>query len=110
MGASYLPRNVDALAMGGRLVVLGMQGGRKGELDLGALMAKRATVYSAGLRARPPAQKAAIVAETAAVVWPLVQAGAIKLVIDRVLTLDDAVEAHRLVESSEHIGKVLMRV
>jgi putative PIG3 family NAD(P)H quinone oxidoreductase len=110
MGAAYLPRNVDCLAMGGRLVVLGMQGGRKGELDLGALMAKRATVFSAGLRARPPAQKAEIVAETSAAVWPLVEAGTIKLVIDRVLTLDDAVEAHRLVESSEHIGKVLLRV
>jgi putative PIG3 family NAD(P)H quinone oxidoreductase len=110
MGAAYLPRNVDCLAMGGRLVVLGMQGGRKGELDLGALMAKRATVFSAGLRARPPAQKAEIVAETSVAVWPLVEAGTIKLVIDRVLTLDDAVEAHRLVESSEHIGKVLLRV
>ncbi len=110
MGASYLPRNVRSLAIGGRLVVLGMQGGRKGELDLGALMAKRATVHSAGLRARPAAEKAEIVAETSVAVWPLVESGAVKLIIDRVLTLDDAAEAHRLVESSEHIGKVVLRV
>jgi putative PIG3 family NAD(P)H quinone oxidoreductase len=110
MGASYLPRNVAALATGGRLIVLGLQGGRKGELDLGAMLTKRATVHAAGLRARPAAQKALIVAETAVAVWPLVEAGAVRPVIDRTLTLDDVVEAHELVESSEHIGKVLMRV
>jgi putative PIG3 family NAD(P)H quinone oxidoreductase len=110
MGASYLPRNMKSLATGGRLVVLGLQGGRKGELDLGALLTKRATVHAAGLRARPAAQKALIVAETALAVWPLVESGAVRPVIDRTLTLDDVVEAHELVESSEHIGKVLLRV
>jgi len=67
-------------------------------------------VLAAGLRARPLQQKAAIVAETQQHVWPLVESGTVRPVIDRVLTLDDAAEAHRLVESSEHIGKVLMRV
>jgi putative PIG3 family NAD(P)H quinone oxidoreductase len=110
MGASYLPRNVRALATGGRLIVLGLQGGRKGELDLGALLTKRATVHAAGLRARSAAQKAMVVAETVAAVWPMIEAGAVRPVIDRTLTLDDVVEAHRLVESSEHIGKVVMRV
>jgi NADPH:quinone reductase-like Zn-dependent oxidoreductase len=110
MGGVYLPRNVRSLAVGGRLVVLGLQGGRKGELDLGAVLAKRLTVLAAGLRARPLQQKAAIVAETQQHVWPLVESGTVRPVIDRVLTLDDAAEAHRLVESSEHIGKVLMRV
>jgi putative PIG3 family NAD(P)H quinone oxidoreductase len=110
MGASYLPRNVSALAIGGRLIVLGLQGGRRGELDLGALLTKRLTVHAAGLRARPTAQKATIVAETALAVWPLVEAGAVRPVIDRTLTLDDVVEAHELVESSEHVGKVLLRV
>jgi putative PIG3 family NAD(P)H quinone oxidoreductase len=110
MGAVYLPRNTRSLAVGGRLIVLGLQGGRKGELDLGALLAKRATVYAAGLRARPPQEKAEIVAETQHAVWPLIEAGAVRPVIDRILTLDDAPEAHRLVESSEHIGKVLLRV
>lgn len=109
MGASYLARNVKALAVGGRLLNLGMQGGRKGELDLGLLMAKRATIFSAGLRARPLAQKAAIVAGTREFVWPLVESGAVRPIIDRVLGLDDAAEAHRLVESSEHIGKVVLR-
>jgi putative PIG3 family NAD(P)H quinone oxidoreductase len=110
MGAVYLPRNVRCLAVGGRLVVLGLQGGRKGELDLGALLTKRASVMAAGLRARPYEQKAAIVAETQDALWPLIESGAVRPVIDRVLTLDDVVEAHRLVESSEHIGKVLMRI
>jgi NADPH:quinone reductase-like Zn-dependent oxidoreductase len=110
MGASYLERNVTALAVGGRLIVLGLQGGVKGELNLGMILAKRATVHAAGLRARPLADKAAVVAETHAHVWPLIESGAVRPVIDRVLTLDDAAEAHRLVESSEHIGKVLLRV
>jgi putative PIG3 family NAD(P)H quinone oxidoreductase len=109
MGAVYLPRNMRSLAVGGRLIVLGLQGGRKGELDLGILLAKRATVHAAGLRARPLQQKAEIVAETQHAVWPLIEAGSVRPVIDRVLTLDDAAEAHRLVESSEHIGKVLLR-
>ncbi|MGI8761907.1 MAG: NAD(P)H-quinone oxidoreductase [Jatrophihabitantaceae bacterium] len=110
MGGSYLPRNVKCLAVGGRLVVLGLQGGRKGELDLGALLSRRASVLAAGLRARPLQQKAAIVAETQAGVWPLLESGAVRPIIDRVLGLDDAAEAHRLVESSEHVGKVLLRV
>jgi len=110
MGASYLGRNVASLALGGRLIVLGLQGGRKGELDLGALLTKRATVHAAGLRGRPAAQKAAIVAETQANVWPLLEAGTVRPVVDRVLTLDEADEAQRVVEASEHVGKVLMRV
>ncbi|HKC27908.1 MAG TPA: NAD(P)H-quinone oxidoreductase [Jatrophihabitans sp.] len=109
MGASYLPRNMSALAVAGRLVVIGLQGGVKGELNLGMLLAKRGTVHAAGLRGRPLAEKAAIVAETHANVWPLIECGAVRPIIDRVLTLDDAAEAHRLVESSEHIGKVLLR-
>jgi putative PIG3 family NAD(P)H quinone oxidoreductase len=110
MGASYLPRNLDSLALGGRLIVLGLQGGTTGELNLGTLMAKRGTVHAAGLRARNAAQKAAVVSETEANVWPMIEAGAVRPVIDRVLSLDDAAEAHRLVSSSEHIGKVLLRV
>ena len=110
MGALYLPRNIRSLAIGGRLVVLGLQGGRKGELDLGALLGKRATVLAAGLRGRPQQQKTEIVAETVHAVWPMIESGAVRPIIDRVLTIDDATEAHRLVESSEHIGKVLLRV
>jgi putative PIG3 family NAD(P)H quinone oxidoreductase len=110
MGGSYLPRNVQALATGGRLIVLGLQGGRTGELDLGALLRKRSTVHAAGLRARPQAQKAEIVAETVQTVWPLVEAGMVRPVIDRRMSLDEAAEAHRRVESSAHVGKVLLTV
>jgi NADPH:quinone reductase-like Zn-dependent oxidoreductase len=110
MGAAYLGRNLATLAIGGRLIVLGLQGGVQGELNLGLLLVKRATVHAAGLRARPAPQKAEVVAETHANVWPMLEAGSVRPVIDRVLTLDDVAEAHRLVESSEHIGKVLLRV
>ncbi|MER7461081.1 NAD(P)H-quinone oxidoreductase [Micromonospora sp. NPDC126480] len=108
MGASYLGRNVAALATGGRLVVIGLQGGRKGELDLGALLAKRATVAATALRARPTAEKAEIVRGVREQVWPLVEAGKIRPVVDRRLPMADAAAAHRLVESSGHVGKVLL--
>lgn len=110
MGGPYLAPNMRCLAVGGRLVILGLQGGRRGELDLGALLARRATVHAAGLRARPAVDKARIVAETRRNTWPLLESGAVRPVIDRVLTLEDAAEAHRLVDSSEHIGKVVLRV
>lgn len=110
MGASYLRRNVQALARDGRLVVAGMQGGTQGELDLGVLLAKRGTVTSASLRAQPADAKAAIVAATVANVWPAIAEAGVRPVIDRTLALDDAPEAHRLVDSSEHIGKVVLRV
>lgn len=110
MGASYLPRNVAALATGGRLIVLGMQGGVKGELNIGALLGKRGTVHAAGLRGRPAGMKADIVAATQHAVWPMIEAGQVRPIVDRVLALDDAGEAHRLVDSSEHIGKVLLQV
>ena len=109
MGAAYLARNVDVLAVGGRLVVIGLQGGARGELDLGALLTKRASVHATSLRARPAADKAAIVADVLAHVWPAVAAGAVRPVVDRVLPLDAAAEAHRLMESSQHIGKIVLR-
>ena len=110
MGGSYLPRNVDALAVGGRLVVIGLQGGRRGELDLGKLLAKRAAVFATSLRARPVHEKAAIVAAVREHVWPLVAAGRVRPVIDRVLPLREAAAAHRVLEAGEHVGKVLLRV
>jgi putative PIG3 family NAD(P)H quinone oxidoreductase len=108
MGAAYLPRNVQVLATGGRLVVIGLQGGTKGELDLGALLAQRASVLATSLRARPAAEKAEIVAAVRAHVWPHVAAGRVRPVVDRVLPLDDAAEAHRVLESSVHIGKIVL--
>lgn len=110
MGAAYLSRNVAALAVGGRLVVIGLQGGVKGELDLGVLLSKRAAVHATSLRARPAAEKAAIVAAVRARVWPWVEAGAVRPVIDTVLPLERAADAHRVLEASQHVGKVLLQV
>lgn len=110
MGALYLGRNVAALATGGRLVVIGLQGGVKGELDLGALLRKRAAVHATSLRARPPAEKGVIVQAVRQHVWPLVESGQVLPVVDRVLPLVDVAEAHRVVEESEHVGKVVLQV
>jgi putative PIG3 family NAD(P)H quinone oxidoreductase len=110
VGAAYLARNVAALATGGRLVVIGLQGGTRAELDLGVLLGKRASVRAATLRARPAAEKAAIVAAVREQVWPLIAAGRVLPVIDRVLPLADAPEAHRLMENGSHFGKILLAV
>jgi putative PIG3 family NAD(P)H quinone oxidoreductase len=111
MGAKYLARNIDALAIGGRLVVIGMQGGTKAELDLGRLLAKRASVHATALRSRPatgPGGKAEIVAAVRHDVWPDVERGVVRPIVDRRLPMSRAAEAHRVVEASEHIGKVLL--
>jgi putative PIG3 family NAD(P)H quinone oxidoreductase len=108
VGAAYLKRNVEALATDGRLVIIGMQGGSTAELDLGQLMRKRASVFAASLRARPGPEKTAIVAAVRASVWPLLDAGTVVPVIDRVLPLAEAAEAHRLLDASEHVGKILL--
>jgi putative PIG3 family NAD(P)H quinone oxidoreductase len=111
MGAKYLARNLRVLDVGGRLVCIGMQGGTKAEIDLGALMRKRASVHATTLRARPPAGpggKAEIVAAVRREVWPDVERGVIRPIVDRRLPLSRAAEAHRVVEESAHIGKVLL--
>lgn len=110
MGAAYLARNVDALAVNGRLVVIGLQGGARAELDLGRLMGKRAAVLATTLRARPAEEKAAICRSVAEHVWPHIARGAIRPVVDRVLPITDAAEAHRVVEAGGHVGKVLLQV
>ena len=108
LGAKYLARNIDVLAPDGRITVIGLQGGRVAELDLAQLMAKRGSISSTSLRARPPADKARIVAGVRRQVWPLVEAGAVKPVIHTALPLAEAAEAHRLMESSGHVGKILL--
>ncbi|SHL60567.1 NAD(P)H-quinone oxidoreductase [Actinacidiphila paucisporea] len=110
VGAAYLARNVDALAVNGRLVIIGMQGGAKAELNLGRLLAKRGAVIATTLRARPTEEKAAIIAAVREHVWPLIEAGTVRPVVDRTLPLASAPEAHRLMESSEHIGKILLTI
>jgi putative PIG3 family NAD(P)H quinone oxidoreductase len=109
MGAAYLDRNVDALAPDGRIANIGMQGGRKAELDIGKLMAKRGTVMSTSLRARPKEQKKAIVEAVHEHVWPLIDAGKIRPVIDRELPMSEAAEAHRIMAASTHTGKIVLR-
>lgn len=108
MGAKYLDRNVQALAVNGRLAIIGMQGGAKGELNIGTLLGKRAAISATSLRARPLEEKAAIVAAVREHVWPLLAGGHVRPVVDRELPMAEAAEAHRLVESSGHIGKVLL--
>ncbi|HSP37473.1 MAG TPA: NAD(P)H-quinone oxidoreductase [Frankiaceae bacterium] len=110
MGAKYLERNIDVLAPDGRVVVIGMQGGSKAEINLGALLPKRGTVTAKSLRGRPPEQKAEICAAVVREVWPAVADGRIRPIIDRVLPMSDPSEAHSVVESSTHIGKVLLAV
>ncbi|MET8154003.1 NAD(P)H-quinone oxidoreductase [Actinoplanes sp. NPDC049668] len=108
VGAKYLDRNVAALAPDGRIAIIGLQGGRRGELDLRALMGKRGSVSATTLRARSVADKARIVAGVRERVWPLVDAGAIRPIIDRSVPMRDAAAAHRLMESSDHVGKILL--
>ncbi|MFT4086714.1 MAG: NAD(P)H-quinone oxidoreductase [Gordonia sp. (in: high G+C Gram-positive bacteria)] len=111
MGAAYLARNVDALAVGGRLVIIGMQGGVVGELNLGALIGKRARVIGLNVRNRPntgTGSKAEIVAAVTADEWPLVTRGLIAPVISKILPLTEADQAQRLLDSKDSVGKVLL--
>jgi putative PIG3 family NAD(P)H quinone oxidoreductase len=110
MGAKYLSRNLEALATGGRLMVIALQGGRVGELDLGLLMRKRALVHGTGLRARPLEEKAEIVAAVRENVWPLVESGAVRPIVHTTIPMPDAASAHRILEESTHIGKVVLAV
>ncbi|NED98431.1 NAD(P)H-quinone oxidoreductase [Phytoactinopolyspora alkaliphila] len=108
IGAKYLSANLDVLATAGRLIVIGLQGGRKAELDLRTLMGKRASLIGTTLRARPVEEKAEIVADVCEHLWPLISSGAVKPIIDRVIPMRDAAEAHRVVEHGDHVGKVLL--
>jgi putative PIG3 family NAD(P)H quinone oxidoreductase len=108
VGADYLARNLDALAPNGRLAVIGAQSGATAEINLVQLMAKRGTVIGTVLRARPLDEKAAIVAAVQQDLWPIIATGAVRPVVDRVLPMRDAAEAHRVVEAGENIGKVVL--
>jgi putative PIG3 family NAD(P)H quinone oxidoreductase len=111
MGATYLARNLSALNPDGRLVIIGMQGGTKAEIDLGRMLARRQTLFTTTLRSRPPTGptgKAAIVSAVRHDVWPDVERGTVRPIVSRRLPMAQAAEAHRLVEASEHTGKVLL--
>jgi putative PIG3 family NAD(P)H quinone oxidoreductase len=111
MGAKYLARNLAALNTDGRLVVIGLQGGTRAEIDLGRMLARRQALFSTTLRSRPPTGptgKAAIVAAVRHEVWPDVERGTVRPIVSRRLPMAEAAQAHRLVEASEHTGKVLL--
>lgn len=110
MGAKYLEPNVEALAPDGRLVVIGLQGGRKGTLDLNRLLTRRATVTATSLRFRPAGQKAEICRVVAERVWPLVADGLIKPAPETRFPLDQVADAHRHLASGENTGKVILIV
>ena len=110
MGAKYLERNVTALATEGRLVIIGMQGGTRAELDINALLRKRGAVHATSLRARPTEEKAAICAAVVEHVWPLVAAGRVHPVVHGTMPLEEARAAHELMESGDHTGKILLTV
>jgi putative PIG3 family NAD(P)H quinone oxidoreductase len=110
MGAKYLPRNIDVLARLGRLVVIGMQGGVKGELNIGKLLAKNGTVTATSLRYRPVEEKTAICREIAEKVWPLIETGEVRPIIHDVLPVERAADAHRALEEGGVLGKLLLRM
>ncbi|MBB5075844.1 NAD(P)H-quinone oxidoreductase [Nonomuraea endophytica] len=108
MGAKYLSRNIKALRTGGRLVIIGLQGGISAELDLRMLLNKRAAVHGTTLRSRPTDEKGVIVRGVVDNVWPLVSAGAVRPVIYAEVPLAEAARAHEMLDSGEHVGKILL--
>lgn len=110
IGGAYLTRNMQALAVGGRIALIGIMGGRKAEIDLGRLLVKRQEIIGSVLRPRSADEKAAIVARFCEAVMPLVADRRIVPPIDRVFPLEDAANAHRRMERGEHFGKIVLRV
>lgn len=113
MGAAYLDRNVDALAPDGRLVIIGMQGGVKAELNIGKLLGKRGGVIATALRSRPvsgPSSKSEIATEVVANVWPMIADGQVRPIIGAEFGIEQAGAAHELLNSGEVSGKILLRV
>ena len=108
MGAKYLQRNIDALAVAGRLVIIGLQGGTRAEIDLNALMLKRCAVMGTTLRGRPEEEKSAIMAAVGEYVWPMIKDGSVKPLVDRTFPLAEAAAAHEYFDSGQHTGKILL--
>jgi len=108
VAGSYIPRELKALADGGRIVLIALLGGAKAEVRLSDIMLRRLTLTGSTLRARPVEFKAQVVAELKAHVWPLLENGSIKPVVFRVFPAEQAHAAHALMESSEHIGKIVL--
>ena len=110
MGAKYLADHVGLLALNGRLRVIGMQGGRRATLDLGALLGKCASVTAASLRGRPAAEKAAICRGVGEEVWPLLEAGTIRPTPTAAYPVEEVRAAHERLESGDNVGKIVLVV
>jgi putative PIG3 family NAD(P)H quinone oxidoreductase len=110
IGGDYLERNLKALAVDGRLVQIGLQGGAKSAIDLRTIMQRRLTLTGSTLRPRSVGEKAAIARDLEQHVWPLLSSGIVGPVVDRTLPLENAAEAHRLLESGEIVGKIVLTV
>ena len=110
MGAKYLASNLAALASQGRLVIIGMQGGTKAELDISVLLRKRAAVLATTLRARPTEEKAAICTSVVEHVWPLISEGKVRSLVHEEVPLEEVSRAHELMESGSHSGKILLTI
>ncbi|HIG00276.1 MAG TPA: NAD(P)H-quinone oxidoreductase, partial [Myxococcales bacterium] len=110
IGGPYLERNLSSLALGGRLVLIGLMGGAKAEIPLGTLLMKRLQVLGSTLRARPESEKAALAQAFLARFGTALESGALRPIIHEVLPLAEAAEGHRRMKASEHFGKILLRV
>jgi NADPH2:quinone reductase len=111
VGGDYFARNIAALAMGGRLVEIGMMGGgMSATIDLGDVLRRRLTITGSTLRPRSVEEKGAIAADLRREVWPLIEEGRVKPVVYRTFPLDEAAAAHQMMESSEHVGKIVLVV
>lgn len=108
IGAKYLTRNIEVLATDGRLVIIGLQGGIKADLNLGQLLVKRGTIYTTALRSRSATAKAQICAGLVENIWPMIEARTLKPVVDQVFSVAEAQRAHDFLADSAHIGKVLL--
>jgi NADPH2:quinone reductase len=110
IGGSYLTRNLEAAAVEGRLVIISLIGGARAEINLLTVMTKRLTLTGSTLRARTVAQKAAVAEAVRRNVWPLLSAGRVRPIIHATFALAEASEAHRLMETSKHIGKIVLTI
>lgn len=108
VGAKYLQQNIDALADYGRLIIIGLQGGARGEVDLGQLLRKRAAIIGTSLRPRPVEEKAVIMNAVRDVVWPMLSDGRIRPLVAKSFPMDQVRQAHEYFDSGEHVGKVLL--
>lgn len=110
VGGDYIARDIHALAIDGRIMVIANKSGAASEFDVGRLMAKRGRIWGTTLRARPIEERSRILAEVREQVWPLIESGDVRPIVDSTFPLFSAADAHRRMESSQHIGKILLTV